>query len=302
MPIEQNGVKVKLLYKQEVGTSELVWGQPSISSQSFCFSPGYNPIGNPCSVEGDKMVVAGADIGMTPGTCYDLTCYASQTTPTVTTEIKLLKDNAGNIIHKRSNVTYVNENNAVLRSEIKTWGAEELNPPTPPTKQFYNFKHWESPVEGIIGTNTLAPITDAVYKTVYVYNENYIVDVSVNGGSYTAYEWDGVYTWNGVPAFQVYFNYPSITFVGLKNNPSIVTTVGTTVDIERNMDFPKRTKNIYPVDAAWTGFYGAMHRTSADLVYNGGNSIVWQSLGMPISFDGSITDINALIFVFENVV
>lgn len=104
MPIERNGVKVKLLYKQEDGVS---------------------------------------------------------------TEIKLLKDNAGNIIHKRSNITYVTENNALISSEIKTWGAEELNPPTPPTKEYHNFTHWESDVEGIIGTNTLAPKTDAVYKPKY---------------------------------------------------------------------------------------------------------------------------------------
>ena len=113
----------------------------------------------------------------------------SHTTPTVTTEIKLLHDTNGNIIHKRSNIVYANEDNTMISSEIKTWGVEVLNPPTPPTKPFHNFKHWESNVEGIIGTNTLAPKTDAVYRPKY--DENYVVNRRVNGGAWSTFEWDG---------------------------------------------------------------------------------------------------------------
>lgn len=305
MPIQQNGVKVKLLYKREDGApiGQLVWGQatPTIG---FCSVNGYNPIGMSCSVAGAKMTVTGTDIGMPTTDCYELTCYGNQTIPKVTTEIKLLHDDEGNIIHKRSNIVYANEDNTLISSEIKTWGVEYLNPPTPPTKPFHTFKHWESSVEGILGANTLAPKSDPVYRAKY--DENYVVDRRVNGGSWSTFEWDGNYTWNGVPAFRLTWSHPGMDVTGLKNVTPVTPIEGTTVDIRSNFSFTKTIKNIYAVDQGGNDLYGPMHTTTADLMFLGNmagvseNILFWNSISMAIGAFGA--DADALVFVFENIV
>jgi hypothetical protein len=45
-------------------TTDLIWGLPEIVTGT-CSSVGYNPIGTACSLEGDKMIVSGEDLGIT---------------------------------------------------------------------------------------------------------------------------------------------------------------------------------------------------------------------------------------------
>ena len=57
-----------------LSTTELVWGLPKIVTGT-CSSVGYNPIGTACSIEGDKRIVSGEDLGMSAESgCYELTC------------------------------------------------------------------------------------------------------------------------------------------------------------------------------------------------------------------------------------
>lgn len=58
-----------------LATTDLVWGLPAKVTET-CSSVGYNPIGTACSVDGEKMIVSGEDLGMSSG-CYELTCHSS---------------------------------------------------------------------------------------------------------------------------------------------------------------------------------------------------------------------------------
>lgn len=51
----------------------LLWTYKGASSQPFCFSAGYNPIGTVCSIENEVMVVSGTDISKS-GDCHELIC------------------------------------------------------------------------------------------------------------------------------------------------------------------------------------------------------------------------------------
>ena len=154
----------------------------------------------------------------------------------------------------------------MISSEIKTWGVEVLNPPTPPIKPFHIFKHWESDLEGIIGTNTLAPKSDPVYRPKY--DENYVVNRRVNGGAWSTFEWDGEFTWNGVPAFRITWLHPGMDVQGLKNVTPVTPIAETTVDIMPNFSFTKTVKDIYAVDQGDNDLYGSMGAT-ADLMFLG---------------------------------
>ena len=57
----------------EAPPNALVWKYDKVSTNTFCFVAGYNPIGTACNTLGETMTVSGEDIGMSGG-CHILKC------------------------------------------------------------------------------------------------------------------------------------------------------------------------------------------------------------------------------------
>lgn len=143
MPIKHGTTNVVRVYRNGY--------QRSFDQSSSGVSVDYYPLGKICNI-GDRVV------------------YNGEYFDCIQNEVTEVKDTSGNLMHKRTIITFNANGGSGGSSQTKTWGVENITQPPDPTRTNYNFLGWSTSSSATTPNVTfplLAPNTNVTYYAVW---------------------------------------------------------------------------------------------------------------------------------------